>query len=99
MALGIADLIAMDTRVSVEAASSAGDPAVTTAARRLTTPTLVINGREDQLFPPAASSALAQALPVSAHIFLDRCGHIPMAERPGELYGLLGSFMLEPAIP
>jgi pimeloyl-ACP methyl ester carboxylesterase len=94
MALGIADLVAMDLRVAVESAGSTGDPAVTLAARRLVVPTLVLAGREDQLFPPAASGALAQAIPISAHILLDRCGHVPMAERPGDLYGLLGSFML-----
>lgn len=94
IALGIADLVAMDARVAAETASTAGDPSVTAAARRVAAPALVLAGRDDRLFPPAASAALAQALPASAHLLLDRCGHVPMIERPAELYVLLGSFML-----
>lgn len=93
VAIGVADLVAMDARVAAETASTMGDPSVAAAARRLAAPALVLAGRDDRLFPPSSSAALARALPASAHLLLDRCGHVPMAERPGELYGLLGSFM------
>ncbi len=94
LALGAADLVAMDARVALEAASSTGDPAIAAAARAVTAPALVISGRDDQLFPPSASAALAQALPTGGHVLLERCGHVPMAERPGQFYTALGAFLM-----
>lgn len=93
MALGAADLAAMDARASVEAASSSGDPAVAAAARLVQAPTLVISGREDPIFPPAAVQSLATALPNSGLTLLERCGHVPMAERPAAFYTTLGAFV------
>lgn len=93
LALGAVDLVAMDARVALEAASSSGDPSVTAAARRVAAPSLVISGRDDQLFPPSASAALARALPAASHVLIDRCGHVPMAERPAQFYTTLGAFL------
>lgn len=93
LALGAADMLAMDARVALEAASSTGDPGVAAVARRTAAPALVISGRDDQLFPPSSGAALARALPDSGHILLDRCGHVPMAERPAQFYAALGAFL------
>jgi pimeloyl-ACP methyl ester carboxylesterase len=93
MAIGVADLTAMDARVGLEAASSTGDPLVLAALSRVLAPTLVLSGREDPLFPPEAATALAKALPNSGYVLLDRCGHVPMAEHPVPFYGTLGSFL------
>ncbi len=93
LALGAADLASMDARVAIETASSTGDPLVIAAARQIQTPTLVIAGREDALFPPAASTALAHTLPNAALLLLERCGHVPMAESPAPFYTTLGVFL------
>lgn len=93
LALAAADLVAMDARAALELASSAGDPALLAAARRVAAPALVIAGRDDQLFPPSSSAALAEAMPRAELVLLDRCGHIPMAERPAQFYAALGAFL------
>lgn len=93
MALGVADLAAMDVRVAMETASSTGDPTVSAAAAMVRVPTLVISGRDDPLFPPEASSALARALPDAGLVLLDSCGHVPMAERPAAFYTTLVGFV------
>ncbi|RRR73219.1 MAG: alpha/beta hydrolase [Candidatus Viridilinea halotolerans] len=93
LAVGVADLIEMDTRAGMEAASSTGDPLIFAALPHVKAPTLVLSGRQDPIFPPEAATALAQALPQSGHVVMDRCGHIPMAEHPASFYTTLGSFL------
>lgn len=93
LAMGVTDLLAMDVRVGMEAASSTGDPLVLAALAHVKAPTLILSGREDPIFPPEASTALSQALPQSGLVLLDRCGHIPMAELPVSFYTTLGSFL------
>jgi pimeloyl-ACP methyl ester carboxylesterase len=93
LALGAADLASMDARAGLEAASTTGDPAVLAAARLVTSPALVISGREDPIFPPGAARALADALPDAGLVLLDECGHVPMAERPAPFYATLGAFV------
>ncbi|NTU82039.1 MAG: alpha/beta fold hydrolase [Chloroflexales bacterium] len=93
LALGVADMATMDLRVAVEAASSAGDPAVAVAARDLTVPALVLSGREDQIFPPSTATALARVLPNGGLVLFDRCGHVPMAECPAPFYTAMGAFL------
>lgn len=93
LAVGMADLAAMNVRAGFEAATTAGDPLVIRASRAVPVPTLVIGGREDRLFPPDSARALAGALPRSGLVLFDRCGHVPMAEVPGPFYGTLGAFL------
>ncbi|PDW02949.1 alpha/beta fold hydrolase [Candidatus Viridilinea mediisalina] len=93
LAMGVTDLLAMDARVGLEAASSTGDPLVLAAIEHVKAPTLILSGREDPIFPAAAVTALAEALPQSGLVLLDRCGHIPMAEHPVAFYTTLGSFL------
>ncbi len=93
LALGVADLTAMNLRVAIEAASASGDPSVTAAARSVAVPTLILSGREDQLFPPSAVTALARALSGSTLVMFDHCGHIPMAECPTPFYTTMETFL------
>lgn len=93
LALGAADLTQMDARVAMESATGTGHPAVMEAARSVPMPALVLSGREDQLFPPSAATALARTLPNGGLVLLDRCGHVPMAESPAPFYTTLGSFL------
>lgn len=93
LALGAADLAAMDTRAGVEAASTSGDPAVMAAARLVSTPTLVISGSEDPLFPAAAAQALVSAMPNAGLVLIEGCGHVPMAETPAAFYATLQAFV------
>lgn len=93
LALGAADLAAMDARAGLEAASTTGDPRVTAAAPLVRAPALVLGGREDRLFPPDAARALATAMPRAELLLLDGCGHLPMVEAPARFYDALGAFL------
>ncbi|MEI8306193.1 MAG: alpha/beta hydrolase [Chloroflexales bacterium] len=92
LALGIADLAAMDALSSIEGAASTGDPLLTQAIRRTTMPTLVLGGREDPIFPPSSATALAAALADTHVVIINECGHVPMVEQPAVCYATLGEF-------
>jgi pimeloyl-ACP methyl ester carboxylesterase len=96
IALGIADMAAMDARAAIESASSIGSPLVSAAATRLYAPTLVISGSEDPLIPASSVQALSQKLPLGLLRLMDGCGHVPMAEQPGLFYGSLAAFLTMP---
>lgn len=50
--------------------------------RGVTTPTLVIWGREDAIIPLDACQRYLRAIPGATATILDRCGHLPEMERP-----------------
>jgi pimeloyl-ACP methyl ester carboxylesterase len=47
-----------------------------------TIPTLILWGREDRLFPPAAADWFKSALPSAEVLVYDGVGHIPQEEAP-----------------
>lgn len=93
LALGMADLAAMDARAAMETAASIGSPLVNALSSQVRAPTLVLTGKEDKVVPASSAAALAAALPVAHLHVLDDCGHVPMAECPADLYKMLGLFL------
>jgi pimeloyl-ACP methyl ester carboxylesterase len=49
---------------------------------QLTTPTLIIWGKEDEITPPKVAEQFQQQLPSAQLHYLDRCGHAPNLEQP-----------------
>jgi pimeloyl-ACP methyl ester carboxylesterase len=95
LALGVADLVAMDALAALEGAASAGDPQLAQALGRAAMPALVLAGKQDPVFPPSSAAALAAALPSARLSLLDDCGHVPMVEQPATCYAALGTFFAE----
>jgi pimeloyl-ACP methyl ester carboxylesterase len=58
-------------------------------------PTLVVWGADDRLLPPTLGSVFADEIPDSRLVVLERCGHIPMLERPDGLNAALRAFLEE----
>jgi pimeloyl-ACP methyl ester carboxylesterase len=56
-------------------------------------PTLIIWGRNDLVVPAADALAFHEALPNSELVVFDRCGHLPMAERPVRFNRVLERFL------
>nr|WP_307718701.1 alpha/beta fold hydrolase [Azospirillum sp. B4] len=56
-------------------------------------PTLVAVGREDQVTPVACAEEMAAAIPGARLTVLERCGHLPPLERPGETTALMREWM------
>src|SRR5262249_2129659 len=49
---------------------------------RVTVPTLVINGKQDQLVTPAMAEIVHSGVKGAELLLLDNCGHAPYAEQP-----------------
>jgi pimeloyl-ACP methyl ester carboxylesterase len=56
-------------------------------------PALCLWGREDRVVPPWVGERLARTLPDAMLVFIDKCGHLPMDERPRESVAALLDFL------
>jgi len=56
-------------------------------------PTLIVWGRQDHVVPPADALGYAQRIEHAQLEVFDRCGHVPMAERPVRFNRLLERFI------
>ena len=54
----------------------------TSLLAKVTVPTLIINGKQDGVIPPAAAEAAHAAIKGSQLVELDDCGHFPFFEQP-----------------
>ncbi|HJS91119.1 MAG TPA: alpha/beta fold hydrolase [Steroidobacteraceae bacterium] len=63
---------------------------------RVSLPTLVIAGQYDRVIQPAASQALAHALPAARYVEIRRAAHAPFLSHLPELSTLLSDFLLPP---
>lgn len=61
----------------------------------LAQPTLLVWGRQDRLVSLAESRRLLRDVEHARLVVLDRCGHLPMLERPGEFNHRLADFLRE----
>lgn len=56
-------------------------------------PTLIVWGAHDRVLPPAFAHAFQRGIPGSRLAMLERAGHVPMMERPGEVNEAIASFL------
>ena len=56
-------------------------------------PTLVMAGRDDFLFPPESQALLAAGIPNARLRIIERAGHNPQSERPGETLAAVADFL------
>jgi proline iminopeptidase len=61
----------------------------------INTPTLVLSGRHDFLFPPEHQAILADRLPNAQLEIIECAGHNPQVERPAEVIEIIKSFITE----
>ena len=62
---------------------------------RVRAPTLIVWGRDDRVIPSADALEFERHLSDSRLVIFDRCGHVPMAERPVRFNRLLEQFIAE----
>jgi proline iminopeptidase len=63
------------------------------------TPTLVMAGRDDFLFPPEHQEELAAGIPNARLEIVERAGHNPQSERPKEVNEIVRRFVSATPIP
>lgn len=61
----------------------------------LKTPTLLVWGREDTVTPAFVGEKFHELLPNSRLVFVEKCGHAPMMEKPAQFNTILDSFFDE----
>lgn len=60
---------------------------------RITTPILVIAGREDPTFPVGETELMADAIPGAEFVIMESTGHLAALERPHEVNALIDEFL------
>jgi pimeloyl-ACP methyl ester carboxylesterase len=60
---------------------------------QITQPTLLIWGNNDTITPPFVAKEFNRLIPNSELFFIDKCGHAPMMEVPGEFNKILEAFL------
>jgi pimeloyl-ACP methyl ester carboxylesterase len=63
--------------------------------KRITIPTLVIVGRQDQIVPITDSLAIAEQVADAQLMMIDHCGHFPMYEHPQHYTCIVQNWMLD----
>ncbi|MEO6683271.1 MAG: alpha/beta hydrolase [Ginsengibacter sp.] len=61
--------------------------------REIKQPTCLIWGQNDIITPPFVAEEFKKLIPNSELHFIDKCGHAPMMEVPGEFNKILGNFL------
>ena len=56
-------------------------------------PTLIVWGERDHVVPPADALGYANRIAGAQLEVFERCGHVPMAERPVRFNRVLGEFL------
>ena len=87
------DFLKMDKRTSLASVSSVGDREINQALRQIRAPTLIIGSRQDTIMPPGGAPVAAKLVPNSRLVWIDRCGHLPMIERPDLYNRILAEFL------
>jgi 2-hydroxy-6-oxonona-2,4-dienedioate hydrolase len=61
--------------------------------KQITVPTCLIWGRNDTITPPMVAEEFKSLIPNSELHWIDKCGHAPMMEVPGEFNEILSAFL------
>ena len=73
---------------------ASSDPDMTNRLGTITADTLLVWGREDGIVPLRHGEALRDAIPNSNLAVIDRCGHMPMAEKPETFNKIIRDFLV-----
>ena len=87
------DFLKMDKRTALESAAAAGSLEINLAMRAVQAPTLLVGARQDGVMPALGTPEIARLIPNCRLTWIERCGHLPMIERPAVYHRLLEEFL------
>lgn len=90
---GLADYLELDYATAVACSKDATDPTITEAGANLKMPTLLVACRQDQVMPVSNVDYTASVIPDCNVAWINRCGHLPMVEKPAEYLAILQDFL------
>lgn len=89
------DFLRMDRRTAIAHANDAIHGDYHAVLRQVAAPTLLIGARHDNVMPTSGTPCIARLIPNCQLSWIERCGHLPMIERPAVYHQLLREFLLE----
>jgi pimeloyl-ACP methyl ester carboxylesterase len=90
---GLRDYLRLDAGTTVACADDATDPSIPLAGARLQVPTLLVACKQDRVMPTQNVDYTAETIPDCRVQWLDRCGHLPMVEKPDDYNAILRDFL------
>jgi pimeloyl-[acyl-carrier protein] methyl ester esterase len=93
---GVSELWGLNIAALVRGLELLRDSDLRPLLAHITVPTLVIAGQYDRVIHPAASHALADALPNAHYVEVRRAAHAPFLSHLPELSALISDFLLQP---
>ena len=90
---GFVDFLELDAATAVACAIDATSPAIEAAGANVQTPTLLIACRQDQVMPVANVDYTVGVIPNCKVSWIDKCGHLPMVEKPQEYLTIVRDFL------
>ena len=69
------------------------NPSLPHYLKRVTTPALIVWGKQDAIIPLECGEQYQQALPNASLQVIDRCGHSPQMEKPQEFHKVVTEFL------
>ncbi len=89
------DFLRMDRRAAKESAIGMVGHTLDSVLRQIAAPTLVIGATHDRLLPKYGPPAVSRLVPNSRLVWIERCGHLPMLEKPESYHSLLREFLMK----
>lgn len=90
---GLLDYLQLDFDTAAACADNATDPRIEAAGARIQAPTILIACRQDQVMPLENVDYTVQRIPNCQVRWIDKCGHLPMVERPAQYMTILNNFL------
>lgn len=90
---GLLDYLQLDFDTAAACADNATDPRIEAAGLRIQAPTILIACRQDQVMPLENVDYTVQRIPDCQVRWIDKCGHLPMVERPAQYMTILNNFL------
>ena len=90
---GLDEYLRLDLETALACAENATDPAIKAAGPKMNLPVMLVVCRQDLNVPLPNAEFTANLIPNCDLRWIEKCGHLPMVEKPDEYLALLNEFL------